>query len=455
MKIRTRLLLFLLPTIVGFIALISLLLDLNRYKEIRSGVEQELRGVVLSCADLVSTSSLDWLNPSNAIEKAAREQYREALSTLQQQLRMTKLYVIAVQPNAVVGDELVSELDSFPEEALESSFYFTRTKSMGTKTAVFTAYAPIKNAQEQIVALMVAERDAAIIDQQIQESLLFIILVAAVAIILVAICAVLIAHHISRPLEQLKDSALAIAAGQYDINIQIEGPQEITDLANTLNTMSECLEENLTHLRENSLVRERMYGEYECGMLLQYYMLQKVVESYRHPRLTLKAISLPSNNLYGVHFKMSTNSEEEVSIQFFETEEKGFDPLYDLLTNAEKLPGMRLELRLPEDNTADLTPHLHEASPALFVWSKEKRAMAQLSRKKYRLKKGDLFFIYNQGLSSLLPDPQVLQGWFSKVLRHFASEGLAPCMTMLDKELHFLTRKRHIEHDVHIIGVEV
>ena len=92
----------------------------------------------------------------------------------------------------------------------------------------------------------------------------------------------IIADHISKPVRQLNRAALEIAAGDYEANIRVEGPKEIMELAHTLNTMSQCLVEHMSRLKESSLIRERMYGEYECSLLLQYYMLQHVIEDFSH-----------------------------------------------------------------------------------------------------------------------------------------------------------------------------
>ena len=66
----------------------------------------------------------------------------------------------------------------------------------------------------------------------------------------------LIADRISKPVRQLNQAALEIAAGEYETNIDVKGPKEIVELAHTLNTMSECLVEHMSRLRESSLIRK-------------------------------------------------------------------------------------------------------------------------------------------------------------------------------------------------------
>ena len=58
MKIRTRLLLFLLPTLVGSIALVSTLLAYNWYGEILDGFKTRLKSAVVATAALIDPEEL-------------------------------------------------------------------------------------------------------------------------------------------------------------------------------------------------------------------------------------------------------------------------------------------------------------------------------------------------------------------------------------------------------------
>src|ERR1051326_3309978 len=82
MKIRTRLLLFLLPTLIGSIALISSLLAYNWYQEIEEGFQTRLKSAVIAAATLIDSSKL--------------ESEPNLLST-QKELGITHLYVIPIR----------------------------------------------------------------------------------------------------------------------------------------------------------------------------------------------------------------------------------------------------------------------------------------------------------------------------------------------------------------------
>src|SRR3990167_5144936 len=240
MKIRTRLLLFLLPTLVGSIALVSTLFAYNWYGEIVEGFQTKLKSAVVTTAAFI--------NPNKPLEPE--------LKSVQRELGITDFYFIpAGSP----------EIDSISKEVHITPIY----QDIDGKR--MTGYAPILDPSGHFTGLVAADIHVDLIDQKFHESLYLIFFSAGLTLLIMVGMLYVIANRISRPVQKLNNSALAIAAGQYGESIQVSGPREIAELANTLNTMSECLHENINRLKENSLLRERMYGEYECSMESQTY----------------------------------------------------------------------------------------------------------------------------------------------------------------------------------------
>ncbi|EKE08475.1 MAG: hypothetical protein ACD_17C00149G0003, partial [uncultured bacterium] len=228
MKIRTRLLLFLLPTLVCSIALVSILLSYNWYREIVEGFQTRLKAAVITTA---------MLQPSE-----------ETLKIIRDRLEVTDLYHVPLNtPN----------IDTIPKQLHITPIYKAKD---GNK--VMTGFAPIHDSNGHISGLMAADINVSLIDNKFHESLYLILICAGVTILIVVATLFVIANKISIPVARLNNSALAIAAGQYGESIPVRGPKEIVELANTLNTMSECLHENINRLKDNSFLRERMYGEY-------------------------------------------------------------------------------------------------------------------------------------------------------------------------------------------------
>src|SRR3990167_4492546 len=170
-------------------------------------------------------------------------------------------------------------------------------------------------------------------DKSFQNSLIILILGILCTIGLMVTSLYYIANRISNPIQKLNNSALAIAAGQYGESISVDGPKEIMELANTLNTMSECLLENINRLKENSLLRERMYGEYECAMLLQHMMLQKNIDDCKSDAVSIRSITFFSDSPRGLLLDFpKTEKTHLFHIHMAEAEEEGFEGMYQLLS---------------------------------------------------------------------------------------------------------------------------
>ena len=253
--------------------------------------------------------------------------------------------------------------------------------------------------------------------------------------LLIAVTVFLIADRISKPVRQLNQAALEIAAGEYETNIDVKGPKEIVELAHTLNTMSECLVEHMSRLRESSLVRERMYGEYECALLLQHYMLQKNIEEFEHPGLKIVLISGPHSPLQkGLFFKGEETPTGEINLKLFEANETGFAGLFDLnqwahLPNEKLKDKALLECHF-SDNCTKLRWWTNHLFPPL-VWSIKSQQFIKGPAQEILLENGDMIFLYNRSLMEQFESAHNLESWFSRVLRHFAEDGLGndskPC----------------------------
>ena len=193
---------------------------------------------------------------------------------------------------------------------------------------------PILDAQESVIGVVAADASVKIIDKKLHEGLWMIALSSGMTILIITTILFIIANKIAHPVQKLNNSALAIAGGGYGQQIQVKGPKEIVELSNTLSTMSECLYENINRLKENSLLKEKMYGEYECALFLQNHMLQKVIDECDTDAIGLKAISFFSRNPRGLLLDLpETEDQEQILIHLVEAKDKGFEEMYQLLTN--------------------------------------------------------------------------------------------------------------------------
>lgn len=429
MKIRTRFLLFLLPTLIGSITLVSTLLSYNWYKEIVEGFRSRLQAAVVTTAALI--------DPEEIEKKHLDPQFlANTLEPLEKELAISNLYFVPINSPTIA---LISK-----------SLHITPIYKSSNGEKLMTGYAPIYDRSGHLMGLMAADINVNLIDDKFHESFFLIILSSGLTILMMVATLFMIANKISRPIQRLNNSALALAAGQYGESISSDGPKEIEELANTLNIMSECLLENINRLKENALLRERMYGEYECAMLLQHLMLQKNIDDCRSDAIAVKAITFFSENPQGVLL----NFPKQERLDFFqihlaEAVEEGFEGMYQLLTQSKTSKEFQTSTTLTLDLNASTLNTKGPSKP--FVWSLSKKKFLDFTTSSMKLQSGDLFFLYNQGLSRFYKNPNQIADLLSKVLKVFAQEGLETTTAMLQKEISFLIKRKELSEDIHLL----
>jgi HAMP domain-containing protein len=430
MKIRTRLLLFLLPTLVGGIALVSSLLSYNWYGEIVEGFQTRLKSAVVSTAALIDSDDLQEHRLSlNFLSKT--------LQPIKKELEISEFYFLPINSHRIAS--------------VSKDLHITPIYESAGGEKLMTGYAPIYDKFGHLMGLMAADINVNLIDEKFRETLLLIIFSSGLTILITIATLFMIANKISRPVQKLNNSALAIAAGQYGESIAPDGPREIAELANTLNTMGECLRENFNRLKENSLLRERMYGEYECAMLLQHLMLQKNIDDCRSDAVAVKAITFFSDNPRGLLLDFPKPDRPDLfHIHLAEAQEEGFEGMYQLLSQYKYSKESQDHTSLLLDRAASTLSSKGPASPIL--WSLEQRRFLESPS---AVESGDFFFLFNQGFSRFYKDPQKISDLLAKVLKVFAQDGLETTASMLQKELAFATKRKDLEEDIHLFCFQI
>ncbi len=285
------------------------------------------------------------------------------------------------------------------------------------------------------------------------------ILVALISIFLLLVLASLflfaLSKRISKPVKKLTNCALSIAAGEYGTKIEGKGPKEVVDLANTLNTMSECLSENINNLKENSILREKMYGKYESAILFQQNMLDQVIENSDSDAVAVKSISFFSSNPKGLllHFP-KTKIEDHLSIQVIEAKDQGFEGMYELLTHYKLAKSKKpkysfLQIDLDLNRSLLSFQNYHHTRPIL--WSFHKKELMTLQPfTPFGL--GDYFFLHNEELKKSYPN---IESIIAKVMRVFGEEGLDAITEALRRDISFLRKKNKSESDFHLICFQI
>lgn len=506
MTIRSRLLSLLLPTLIAFVLLIAFFFYFNWSHEILDSFKSRLQSIVVASAQSIDPTEVEWiskhLNDPDLRDNSTYQQYRQQLIQLKQKLPIRHLYLVRIEPvkegesvlsksqdhssnkaadnsqdnayrqvylldaseSKTEGTTIPGEFDYSENE--EQKVYFTKKalvtpiyEARKTGERFMSGYAPIVNAQGEVIALLAADVSVKEIDRKLSNALLVISLGTFLTSLLILGTVYLIADKISKPVQQLNQAALDIAAGNYEADIHVKGPREIVELANTLNTMSECLVENISRLRESSLIRERMYGEYECALLLQYYMFQKVIEEFKDPHIQMRSLSVNlAATQQGILLRYDYPSSTHLRFRLIEAKDPGFVGLYDLnastylpLDRMQDHPYIECQF---ENGYQTLRYQMQHLSPAL-VWSIKTSQFVRGIDQVIDLQNQDMVFLYNSDLVDQFGSQEKMEAWLSRILRHFAEDGLETIHTMLTNELNFLAKKEHIKRNFHILGLQM
>jgi HAMP domain-containing protein len=447
MKIRTKLSLFLLPTLFGSALLITALLSYNWYREILGGVEAKIETALISSSALLQEEpSFEHLKTWEESHLSVRSQ--KVLKEIQEKLQISRLYWIRPSQTSHFFD---------PKNQIASDGIRITPVYSTKKGKQMTGYTPLFfDGPSKPSLLLAADIDMDQIDQKLQWGVLVALFSIGAAFLIVIFLLWMISYRIARPIQKLNNSAMAIAAGQYGKQVKIKGPKEIKELANTFNIMSECLNENLNRVKENSLLKEQMYSELECARLLQNYMLQKTIDECTSDATAASCISFISNSPRGLLLNFPFENDQLLKIHLVEAEENGFEGMYHLLTQYKLLketdffesrrefPFLHLEL----DKEKNIVSYQSYCMPDPIFWSTSEQSFLPNEKS---LEAGDYFFLFNRGLLELYKEKIHLKNMFQKVLSLFAIDGLKTCEAMLQKEISFACKRKIPTEDIHLI----
>lgn len=507
MTIRSRLLTLLLPLLISFLILVSWFFYFNWSQEILNSFKSGLQSIVVTTSQAIQPDEVEWLiqhiHDPDLETLPQYQMYHRNLNSLRKKLPLTNIYIVQVVPvregeyvlpehpehplnevyaghdslNAyrqvmLLGSDpnqngpLIKPGESDFSESDERQVYLTKKalvtpiyETRKTHERLISAYAPILNKKGEVIALLGADVDIKEIDHKLNKALLVIIIGGCITLLFVILTVFLIADRISKPVRQLNQAALGIAAGNYETNIQVQGPKEIVELANTLNTMSECLVEHMSRLQESSLVRERMYGEYECALLLQHYMLQKNIEDFNNLNIRMRLISAPHSPLQnGLLLKIDRTPPADLMLTLLEAQEPGFGGLFRLnqiagLENEQIQDEAFIECQFYNHYTKLRCRH-HQLAPPL-VWSMKSQQFLKVDQTDIQVQNQDMLFLYNSCVIEQFETEEAIQSWFGRVLRHFSEDGLDTIHTMLTNELNFLAKKQQVKRNFQVLVIQI
>lgn len=492
MTIRARLLMLLLPPLILFVVLISLFFFFHWDREITASFRSNLKSIIVTVADLVNPEEIAWINAHrndpNIIDNPIYQRNFKEFQKLRSKLPVANLFVLNIEP-VKIGEKVLADKPFGPSNPIydgsnpafafrqiylidtsnrkiyqdysetgENLVYSTKTplltpiyKAMSTHEPLMTGYAPIMNDKGDVIALVGADVNMDLLHRIVQHAILVLFASGLVAVILMIIAAVFIANKIIQPINKLKSAALALAAGEYDEKVNVKGPKEIAELANTFNTMRECLLDHINRLRDSSFLREKLYGEQECALLLQNRMLDGVIAHLEDQRLSIKhltsAISAPIHGL-----KLDIVADTTITISLAESMEEGFEGVYALVSGSHNIAG---KIIAKFDFASHFITVQNQAMPYPLVWSTQQNKFLPETEGPYPFESGDFVFLFNQELMSIFPHRQTIRDWMGKVMRQFAKENMDLLSVMLNSELNFWIKKSNLSPHIHIFCMKI
>ncbi|MCB1112118.1 MAG: HAMP domain-containing protein [Chlamydiales bacterium] len=259
-----------------------------------------------------------------------------------------------------------------------------------------------------------------------------VIICILATIILIALTISFTASRIVKPLQTLNNAALNIAAGNYGETITIAGPKEVKELVNTFNTMSVCLEEQVLRLKEHVELFEKQFGEWQCSLLLQDYILERVVDRYQSNHLEIRVIHSPNEKeITGYHLEIE-KGDKRVALHLSRAERPGVTGLVDLIHSSRTEEKLSVAIDLAKSQATYQSSSL----PAPLIWA---TAREQWSQNVVAV--GDYVVIFNREFADLFPDGEHLKKWFSRVFYNFGDDDMDTIFSMLDQQVQHLRTK--------------
>ncbi|MFN8161133.1 MAG: HAMP domain-containing sensor histidine kinase [Solirubrobacterales bacterium] len=203
---------------------------------LRDRVDSEVRSQARSQADVVAATAPELLGPG-------RRGSLERLVHLSGDTVRGRVIVVgrrgALVADSASGAPLGTDYSKRPEVAAalsgRSEQIQRRSETLGAE--ILATAVPIVKGGRPAGAVRITQSVAAV-HRAVKTSILDLALLAAVVLVLGMAVGALIAQQIARPIRKLDDAARAVAGGDLDASVAVEGSSEQRSLARTFNEMT-------------------------------------------------------------------------------------------------------------------------------------------------------------------------------------------------------------------------
>lgn len=179
-----------------------------------------------------------------------------------------------IHSNVGVADSNEAQ-DDIRDVILKREIYLSPIADWEDWGLLKSSYVPILNEQGDAVAYAGADVNIDIIESATRLALLQVVIIGVVALVAGLVIAYFITERLTRPIYELKQSALQVAAGGFGNEIHVENPAELTHLSGSLTRLSRSLQETVTSLTGENFRLEEKRRRNELGNLVRSFMKHK------------------------------------------------------------------------------------------------------------------------------------------------------------------------------------
>ena len=257
-----------------------------------------------------------------------------------------------------------------------------------------------------------------------------------------ALLTVCIKKHILET-SSIVNTALDIAAGNYGNKIDLSKASHLGEIANTLNTLSDCLR---YRFEQDKIATTHLKNTYHLENTLQQFMAIIPIKNYNNDTLLIDALHIFCHNSKGIVVDILKDGSH---FYMAESLSPGIDGMYDLFTNykhSNEFPYCDISFK---DGKLSVDPNSFSCP---IVWSLSKKSIVPFDQP---LEEGDFFFLHNTPFQNLYGSHKKLELLFNKVLRIFFQEGLSIIKLMLEKEIKQAFREKGVSKNIYLLMAQV
>lgn len=161
-----------------------------------------------------------------------------------------------------------SEIRGIRDVLARETIYLSGIKAWEQWGLLKSGFAPIYTRDGVPVAMAGADVNISIIRNKTRAALARVGAMSVVVLLVAGFLSFRIARALTRPIAEVKDAAIQVAAGQYGHRIAVNEPRELAELASAFNDMSRTLAGTVSEINERNRAVDRRRARRELARML-------------------------------------------------------------------------------------------------------------------------------------------------------------------------------------------